>query len=180
MESEELSTLFLYTCKKERVEKISTLSLLEGAADYRRDLCLTDSLLRGYRVRKAAIRPRCHIYLIVAAQFDRNAVHIHGFLAGIGVIVAGVIAFPLAYAVHERIIALHIEHLSQLTGDINVRICLVASGYGRRLDVKADCLCKLCKGVMDGQRIRNLMVSPLTFTTAGSLPQSDTNRSTGT
>ena len=73
-------------------------------------------------------------------------------------------------------------------------ICLVASGYGRRLDVKADCLCKLCKGIMGGQRIWNLrrvavlglgiwvngMVSPLIFTVAGSLPNSGTNRSIGT
>lgn len=73
--------------------------------------------------------------------------------------------------------------LLEYAADYRRDLCLTDSllyGHGRRLDVKADCLCKLCKGVMDGQRIRNLMVSPLTFTTAGSLPQSDTNRSTGT
>ena len=50
--------------------------------------------------------------------------------------------------------------LLEYAADYRRDLCLTDSllyGHGRRLDVKADCLCKLCKGVMDGQRIRNLI-----------------------
>ncbi len=82
----------------------------------------------------------------------------------------------------EKISTLH-SFISALLTIAATSVSLIPPlyGHGRRLDVKADCLCKLCKGVMDGQRIRNLrriassvlasgsmmMVSPLTFTIAG-------------